>query len=278
MTLLAEIEDDKKKLEELENTEENQEEDLEDGKRETEQAEPEEDPDNADEPEEASEAEPEAKVNKEHNKEENVDFARLRREKAEAERKARESEERIRQLEEGAEIEQKEEVNEDAVLLQELKEKKEYEATRDGFLQIEANTKAGLDNYEEVSAHYANTIAQGIYALNPNLTEQQLKKAVEKKILDDADALYRQGFNPVEEMYHMAKEKYGYKPKSAAKEEIKPDLDKIAENRKRNAGTAAAQKSSQKAELTQQTAADMSVADWAKLPAAEKRRLMGSEE
>jgi len=80
-------------------------------------------------------------------------------------------------------------------------------------------------------------------------------------------------------MYERAKQ-LGYKPQEkaqAAEKEvvIKPDLDRVAANRARNAGTAAANGNNDRAELTMRTAAEMTNAEFAKLTASEKKRLFG---
>jgi len=88
----------------------------------------------------------------------------------------------------------------------------------------------------------------------------------------------QKGLDPIEEMYHEAKELgYSAPPKAVEQEEkkeIKPDLDKIAANRARNAGTAAAKGTGTSGQLTGSTAATLTAKEWAALPKAEKDRIL----
>jgi hypothetical protein len=76
-------------------------------------------------------------------------------------------------------------------------------------------------------------------------------------------------------MYLEAKQ-LGYKPRQAEKEEPKPDMDKVSNLRKRNAGMAGSSGSSGDAQITPSVAAKMTNAEFAKLKPAEKKRIFES--
>ena len=146
---------------------------------------------------------------------------------------------------------------------------------------MEAKTKQANPDYNAVASEYAQAMFQSIRIQNPHKSDIELSDMTKRAILLKASEYARQGYeNPVEEMYHVAK-MLGYTGKSfqkapekeAVEEKITPDYSKVAENRKRSAGMAATNGRSQ-AQLTQQSAVDMTVEEYAKLSTAEKRRLM----
>ena len=157
----------------------------------------------------------------------------------------------------------------------------ETEAVRE-FKTIEAEFKASNPDFDHVADHFNNKLAQSIAMLEPNLSQEQVMVKVKDRVLRMAGEYVRQGLNPVEELYHLSKERYGYTApvQEDAEEEPapkKPDLSKVAANRKRNAGTAAAKGAGSMPQLTREVAADMPVHEWAALSADEKRRLLSAE-
>ena len=107
----------------------------------------------------------------------------------------------------------------------------------------------------------------------------QIAEKTKDTILTKAAHYVRDGFNPIEELYHEAKE-LGCTGKSYAKEEskeeeIKPDLKKVAENRKRSTGMTSSGGKSE-GQMTKLAAAELSVAEWKRLPPSEKARLLAS--
>lgn len=148
------------------------------------------------------------------------------------------------------------------------------------FKAIEAEFKASVPDFDDVADHFNNKMAQSIAMIEPHLTQEQVIAKVKDRVLRMAGEYVRQGLNPVEELYHLSKERYGYTPrveKEDDDEPKKPDLSKVAANKKRNAGTAAAKGSGAMPQLTREAAAEMSVADWAALTPQEKQRLLSSQ-
>lgn len=148
------------------------------------------------------------------------------------------------------------------------------------FQTIEAEFKASVPDFDAVADNFNNKLAQSVAMLEPHLTPDQVMAKVKDRVLRMAGEYVRQGLNPVEELYHLSKERYGYKaPVDDGEEEPapkKPDLAKVAANRKRNAGTAGAKGSGSMPQLTREVAADMPVHEWAALSADEKRRLLNA--
>ena len=141
----------------------------------------------------------------------------------------------------------------------------------------EAQVRQKAPDYDDVKSYYANMLAASIKIVNPRITNDKLVKTVNDRLLLRASELLNEGYeNPIEKMYEDAKA-LGYKPpeKEQTKEEVKPDLSKVAENRKRNAGTAAAQGDSGKGELTPLVASQMTNKEFSKLGKEEKKRLLG---
>lgn len=331
MSLQEELEELKKlktaeDAEAIEEEEDETEEDDEDDETETEEEETDdgtsetpdsgEDEGEQDDGDEQPEEKPEGKVDKNQKTkpEEEPDargHARLRREKAAAEKRAKELEERLERLErQGQETHpskavEKEEVTppdpkEDPIAWLEWKEartqakidklqehiSKDDEQRQDEDMRaraaqeltsIEDQFKNTVEDYDDVSAFVVDQIARSIRTLNPMVTDQQLGAMVQNQILVNASQYANQGLNPIEEMYHTAKEVHGYKPKGKAGEKPKRDMGKVAQNRKRNAGTASAPSSSGAPSVTREVAGEMSTAEFSRLPKAEKDRLLAGE-
>ena len=159
-------------------------------------------------------------------------------------------------------------------------QKDQYSQAVQEFVGMEQSFSSQVDDYEDVSAFFKKRMEQNIKASNPFITDAQLKDAVNNQILVTASNLLNQGFNPVEEMYHIAKDELGFVPKpkeevSQAQQQTKPDLGKVAQNRKRNAGMAGAGGGAKPA-MTLEAAANLDIDEWSKLPASEKKRLLGT--
>lgn len=171
----------------------------------------------------------------------------------------------------------------------EIKNWKEKEETRrntenlrkraeEELVAFESEVREANKDYDDVKQFYATSVAYSIKKLNPKISNSALQSAVADQIVFRASQLFNEGYsNPIAEIYEEAK-RDGYRPKEqAVEEEKKPDLSRVANNRSRNAGTAGAAGSAGRGELTKMYAAtEMTVAEWAKLPPAEKRRLLTS--
>lgn len=229
-------------------------------------------------------------------------YARLRREKAEAEKRAREYEERLKALEEKfSQPTQKQPENKDPepdvkkdpvawlewndrqnkteitqlkeTIQKEQKAKQEaelIEAAKSEFTQYEQQFANTVKDYEDVAQFMFKRVAESLQVVNPNMSQAELVNATQRHILQMAANYHAQGLNPAEELYYDAKDKFGFQPKPQEKQEpVKRDLSKVAQNRKRNAGTASVSGAGTKPQITKEMAANMSISEFAKLNKAE---------
>lgn len=212
-------------------------------------------------------------------------YARLRREAAAAENRAKKAEQ---ELEESRRVVATERPIEEQPAqaipseLQPLIERHRIGEAEREFAIYENKAKQLHPEYGAVASEYAQAMYQSIKLQNRGVSELQLNEMTKKAILIQAGEFVRAGYeNPVEEMFHYAKE-LGFTGKSYQKQESKPepkeeklepDMSKVAENRKRSSGMAATNGRSEGL-MTLGAAADLSAAEWAKLPVTEKRRLM----
>lgn len=213
-------------------------------------------------------------------------YARLRREKAAAEKLAREKEQELADLK--AQLAAKQEPLDQPQFteqyippeLQSIIEKERYNQAGREFNAFEDQFRRKVLDYDDVSNAYKQALAQSIKVQNPRISTDDLIERTNLALLKKAGAYLNQGFDPIEEMYYDAKEYLGIKaaPKEVAKEEpakdLKPDLSKVAANKARNAGTAGAKGAGERGQITLAVAAEMSVKEWASLPAAEKKRIL----
>lgn len=150
------------------------------------------------------------------------------------------------------------------------------------FMAFEDELVSRHPDYAEARSHFIITQANAIRLENPNITQEQLVKEVKRKALTLAAGYVSAGYdNPAEAMYENIKS-LGWKPQpkqEAAIEEVKeppkPDLNKIAANRARNAGTVGGAGQGSGGQMTKLAAAGLTNAEWMKLPTAEKARLLG---
>lgn len=215
----------------------------------------------------------------------NGGYARLRREAAAEKRRADELERKLAEVQKVREIPEAE-VKEEIVLppvIQSIVERHNIDSAEREFLAFESKAKQDHPEYGAVAAEYSAAMYQAIRVRNPRKSEVELNEMTKREILFKAAEFARAGYeNPVEEMYHEARE-LGYTGKSFQKQEkasrikeepkLEPDLNKVAENRKRSTGMAA---NNGRAEgtMSMAAAADLTAAEWAKLPKAEKQRLL----
>lgn len=173
-------------------------------------------------------------------------------------------------------------------IISELSNKTEQVTREEQSRRIRAQAEQELNGYEnQVRAHnpdydaaksyYANMLAASIKIINPKVTNTQLVQMVNDKLMYRASELLNEGHeNPIAAMYEEVKALGFQAPKpqeQAAEKEIKPDLAKVAANRSRNAGTAAAQGDGGRGELTPKVAATLTNAEFAKLKPEEKKRI-----
>lgn len=143
---------------------------------------------------------------------------------------------------------------------------------------FESQIRGVHKDYDDVKDYYARMLMASIKIVNPKISQQNLIKTVENRLLTRASELLAEGYeNPLEAMYLEAKQ-LGYQPraKQEDKEEVKPDLEKVAKYRSRNAGMAGSSGSGGEAEVTARVAVTMTNAEFAKLKPDQKKRLFES--
>lgn len=219
-------------------------------------------------------------------KEEKLDdsgYARLRREARAAEKKAEALQEEITALKKKPESEEVvEPVYTPDPEIEEIKKEHLMGKAEREFEDLEREFKAKTADYEGVSTEFARALAGAIKVQNPRMTLSQVAEETKKALLTKASNFARDGFDPVEELYHEAKS-LGFTGDSLKKkedpspeaevDEIKPDMAKVAANRKKSAGMAATGGKSEGV-ITKAAAADYSPKEWMALPKAEKARLL----
>lgn len=210
-------------------------------------------------------------------------YARLRREAAAAKKRADDLEVEVAELRKKPTPEPTEEAAPSSEMDPEIKEvimDKRLKSATEEFLDRENKYKRSNPEYGDVANEYGAAIARSIQIQNPRYSAQKIAEETQKTILTKAAHYLKEGFDPIEELYHEAKE-LGFKGESVRRKqeveevEIKPDMKKVAENRKKTTGMVASGGKSEQS-LTKAAASELSVAEWSKLPTSEKRRLMSS--
>ncbi len=214
----------------------------------------------------------------------NAAFARMRREKDAAERKARDLEDRISRLEsrksdEGKEVEEKKVdpiVQElDAV----IKDKRMRDAEAE-FVALESDFRQSNPDYDDISLQYKTALFNAERLSNPRATHNELLRATNTKLLMKAANYAAKGLNPIEEMYDEAvtlgfkKSEQKAEEKEVPTEKKKPDPEKVASNKARSSGMAAAKAAGAGGQMTSRSAAGLTNEEWMKLPRDEKARLL----
>lgn len=219
-------------------------------------------------------------VKAEEEKLDNSAYARMRREKAAAERRAQELEARLQALESSKAqepaIDHEEHIRKEAdpVLTEIVQSHRQIQAEKE-FKALEDRFRQENPNYDAVAQEYALALAQSIKLQNPRLTSFEIAERTKNTILLKAADYLNKGFDPIQELYHDARD-LGFtgKKESVAQEEkqLKPDLKKVAANKSRSSGMVGANGSSEGV-LTPSAAVNMTVAEWNRLPKAEKAKV-----
>lgn len=218
---------------------------------------------------------------KEEAKAEDLDasgYARLRRDKKALEDKAERLARELEELKSAPKAEAKEEEKLPPVMREIVEDHTRIRAQEE-LTTFAAEAMAKHPDYAEVVAPYVKSVEASIRLLNPGKSSVEVSKLTEKHMLEMAGSYLNQGYsNPAEEIFLRAKE-MGFRAQKEEKKETevkvepKPDMAKLAANRARSAGTAAAGGES-KGQLTKQAAADLTVQEWQNLNPEEKRRLL----
>lgn len=138
--------------------------------------------------------------------------------------------------------------------------------------QYEVEAKRQIPDWEAAKTYYMQAVAFSVKALAPNIDQNTLINIVNDRVLNRAAELMRQGHdNPALAMYDEVKT-MGYR-QQAAEDKPKPDMEKLAKNRSRNAGTAAAASGGDGGRTTASAFASMTNAEFMALPPPERRRI-----
>lgn len=154
------------------------------------------------------------------------------------------------------------------------------------FQSLESEFSSKQKDYEGVSAEYAMALASSIRIQNPRMSVVDVAEETKKSLLMKAAKYMKDGFNPIEELYHEAKDlgftgnSYNRKPEpkeeaKVEKEEVIPDMKKLAANRAKSSGMTVASGKSE-GQMTKQAASDLPVGEWLKIPLKERQRIMAS--
>lgn len=284
--LLKQLEEDKKALADLGDLSELPEDDEEEVETETETVEEEPAEEETDDTgEEETEKEQPAKEEEPAAKEEPLDaagYARLRREKEAEKRRADELEAKLAALSKQAPVEHVEEAQTETPAIppemEAIIQNERLNAAEREVIRMEREfMEAAPEDYQDVVNQYKAQVYQSVMIDNPDLSHEEILGETRKKLLYRASAYAQRGYNPVEKMYLDARKVYRPVAKqedAEPVEKLKPDPAKLAANRQRNAGMAAAGGRSTGAQITREVAANYSPKEWAKLPKEEKDRLM----
>lgn len=154
---------------------------------------------------------------------------------------------------------------------QKEQEKRLIDSAVDDFTAIEQEFKKIEPAYDAAAEFYLTQMSKSLKLLYPTATKAQIAETIKMQVLNKAAAYHAQGLDPAEELFEEAVS-LGFSPseekKTAPKEEKKPDMDKLSENRKRNAGMAGGGSNPKK--LTLSVAANMTTGEWKNLSKAEK--------
>lgn len=242
------------------------------------------------------------------------DFARLRREAAAAERRAAAAEAKLkeapqqRQVQEtvkppaGADKEPDPNLDPDAHTRWELsktkaelrdiakwkeqtekveREKQLKSAAIKAFSDYENNFAPTVKDYQGVTTFGVNQIKSSIRTLNPTLKGEELDEAARRQILRLAAQSESQGHDPAEHFYHQCKA-WGYQEPKAVEtektEEVpKQTVKKMAEHKKKTAGSLSHGGKSGNAPLSREAMQGMKFSDFAKLTPQDLKELESME-
>ena len=253
--------------------------------------------------EEAAEVEQEVKVvdKVEEEKLDSSAYARMRMEKAAAQRKADMLEAELKAAKEAKEVkpkavseepdaeldpeahlrwelaETKKQLKEVADWKEQISQKERNASLREGavnaFVSYEDAFSPTVKDYAEVTAFGVEQLATSISRLNPHLTGKALSDTVQKQVLIMAGQAESQGFDPAEYFYNQSK-KWGYQPKAEAKAQEKiASVKNIVSHKKAAPSSLTSGGRSGKVPLSKEAFESMNFSDLAKLTPAELREL-----
>lgn len=154
---------------------------------------------------------------------------------------------------------------------QKEEEKRLTDSAVDHFMAIEQEFKKIEPAYDDAAEFYLTQISKSLKLVYPTASKAEIAEIIKIQVLNKAASYHAQGLDPAEELFEEAVS-LGFSPsrekKTAPKEEKKLDMDKLSENRKRNAGMAGGGSNPKK--LTLSVAANMTTGEWKNLSKAEK--------
>lgn len=151
------------------------------------------------------------------------------------------------------------------------KQQKSQQATiediRTNLMTAEADFKKTVDDYDDVSASFRTNVIRSYHLLNPTANPQDIVKAADEHILGLAQNFEAQGFDPVEELYELAKENYVpvKKMEEPKKRSESERLKTIEKNKKKSLNNLGATGATGKRERTLQDVDDISIGELEKL-------------
>lgn len=146
------------------------------------------------------------------------------------------------------------------------------------FMTLESEFKAKTPDYEDAANHMTGKVRESFKTLYPQLQGEQLDQAVASQILQWASHYAREGQHPIEALYQMNVERFGYQKKAPVAEpekkaEPKINLAAIEKNKKRavNGQFAGGKSGAQNPSI--EGVADMTMAQFSRLTPAQREEL-----
>jgi hypothetical protein len=202
------------------------------------------------------------------------------RDRKAAEKRAAEAEERLAKLEQqkAADPEPETQVELPPEVAELVHDSRKQKAIQE-FVAIEENFKKNVDDYDDVAQQYAGRLFNSIKTLHPRLSDAEVGQKVKDEIIQRAANYFKDGYDPAEELYNEAKS-LGISARIMEQEEKieevkKPDLNRVAQNKQRSSGMAAAKGQGGSSIMTKRYAAEnLTNAEWARLSKDEKQRIL----
>lgn len=105
--------------------------------------------------------------------------------------------------------------------------------------EIQTSYRKTNPDYDNALTHAKTAYSQAVKTLNPNMSEAQIKQAIDKEIFNIALKCDREGTNLGEVIYDMAIERFGYDPDTESKPSTtatpRPNLRVVSNNKRRSA-------------------------------------------
>jgi len=120
----------------------------------------------------------------------------------------------------------------------ETEQKTIYSAAVEEFSGYERQFASKVPDYKDAAQHARAILKTSIAVLYPDATPEQLERATNAKVLEFASNAVKNGLNPAEEVYKIAKSRFGYvqrQEEDKQDQKGKPNLKVIERNKKRSA-------------------------------------------